>query len=195
MFSLFLFYSYPEPKQYHKIVTSILKIFPSLIHENSDYGDAHGLWHSRVRSFFKNHRHRDKADLSEVVEKRKIYGKRKGMLVRNDSTSKKVCYGVQNFLPDLPEGEDLYTWEKYQQEMKNQLSLYKEKRNKELPCTLMDKTFPHRRHLIVKEIIRLQDLMEMYPMLCTEDQVVNSVKLVLCYCLFRFYCILFCTRI
>ena len=87
--------------------------------------------------------------------------------MRNDPTSKKNCYGVQNFLPDLPEGEDPYTWEKYQQEMKNQLSLCKEKRNKELLCTLMDKTFPRRRHLIVKEIIRLQDLMEMYPMLCT----------------------------
>ena len=96
-----------------------------------------------------------------------------------------------NFFPDLPEGEDPYTWEKYQQEMKNQLSLCKEKRNKDLLCTLMDKTFPHRRHLIVKEIIRLQDLMEMYLMLCTEDQVVSSVKLVLCHCLFWFYCILF----
>ena len=99
---------------------------------------------------------------------------------------KKSCYGVQNFLPDLPEGEDPNTWEKYQQEMKNQLSLCKEKRNKELLCTLMDKTFPHWRHLIVKEIIHLQDLMEMYSMLSTEDQVVNSVKLVFCYCLFRF---------
>ena len=81
--------------------------------------------------------------MPEVIDKRKIYGKRKRTLVRNDSTSKKNCYGVQNFLPDLPEGEDPYTWEKYQQEMKNQLSLYKEKRNKELLCTLMDKTFPH----------------------------------------------------
>ena len=75
--------------------------------------------------------------------------------------------------------------------MKNQLSLCKEKRNKELLCTLMDKTFPHRRYLIVKEIIRLQDLVEMYPMLCTEAQVVSSVKLVLYHCLFWCYCILF----
>ena len=111
--------------------------------------------------------------------------------MRNDSTSKKSCYCVQNFLPDLPEGEDPYAWEKYQEEIKNQLNLCKEKRNKELLCTLMDKTFPHRRHLIVKEIIRLQDLMEMYLMLCTEDQVSSSVKLVLCHCLFWFYCILF----
>ena len=33
--------------------------------------------------------------------------------------------------------------------MKNQLSLCKQKRNKEFLCTKMDKTFPHRRHLIV----------------------------------------------
>ena len=114
----------------------------------------------------------------------------------NDSTSKKICYGVQNFLRDLPEGEDPYTWEKYQQETKNQLSLCKEKRNKQLLGTLMDKTFPHRRHLIVKEIIRLQDLMEMYPMLCTEDQVVSSVKLVCVIVLVLLYFILlFCARI
>ena len=102
-----------------------------------------------------------------------------------------------NFFPDLPEGEDPYTWEKYQQEMKNQLSLCKEKRNKDLLCTLMDKTFPHRRHLIVKEIIRLQDLMEMYPMLCTEDQVVSSVKLVLCHCFgfIVFYFITLCSNL
>ena len=98
-----------------------------------------------------------------------------------------------NFFPDLPEGEDPYTWEKYQQEMKNQLSLCKEK---ELLSTLMDKIFPHRRHLIVKEIIRLQDLMEMYPMLCTEDQVVSSVKLVCVIVLVLLYFILlFCARI
>ena len=113
--------------------------------------------------------------------------------MRNDPTSKKNCYSVQNFLPDLPEGEDPYTWEKYQQEMKNQLSLCKEK---ELLSTLMDKIFPHRRHLIVKEIIRLQDLMEMYPMLCTEDQVVSSVKLVCVIVLVLLYFILlFCARI
>ena len=81
--------------------------------------------------------------------------------------------------------------------MKNQLSLCKEKRNKDLLCTLMDKTFPHRRHLIVKEIIRLQDLMEMYPMLCTEDQVVSSVKFVLCHCFgfIVFYFIILCSNL
>ena len=81
--------------------------------------------------------------------------------------------------------------------MKNQLSLCKEKRNKELLCTLMDKSFPHRRHLIVKEIIRLQDLMEMYPMLCTEDQVVSSVKFVLCHCFgfIVFYFIILCSNL
>ena len=40
------------------------------------------------------------------------------------------------------------------------------------------------------EIIRLQDLMEMYPMLCIKDQVVSSVKLVcviVCYGFIVFY--------
>ena len=49
--------------------------------------------------------------------------------MRNDSTKTKIY--AQNFLPDPPEAEDSYTWEKYQQELRNQLSLCNEKRNKE----------------------------------------------------------------
>ena len=156
------------------MVNSILKRLPSLINESSDFNDAYSLWHSRIKSYFKNHRFRTSTDIPEIIQKKKIYGKRKDdAVVQNDSTSKKICFGVQNFLPDLPEGEDAHTWEKYQKELQNQMALTKEKRNKEFVRQLMEKTFPHRRHIIVKEFIHLKDLLEMYPALCTEDQVDN----------------------
>ena len=40
----------------------------------------------------------------------------------------------------------------------------------------MDKIFPQDWHFIVKEIIQPEDLMEIYPMLSTEDQVANIEK-------------------
>ena len=156
------------------MVNSILKRFPSLINESSDFNDAYSLRHSRIKSHFKNHRFITSTDIPEIIQKKKIYGKQKDdAVVQNDSTSKKLCFGVQNFLPDLPEGEDAHTWEKYQKELQNQMALTKEKRNKESVRQLMEKTFPHRRHIIVKEFIRLKDILEIYPALCTEDQVDN----------------------
>ena len=156
------------------MVNSILKRFPSLINESSDFNHAYSLWHSRIMSYFKNHRFRTSTDIPEIIQKKKIYGKRKDdAVVQNGSTFRKICFGVQNFLPDLPEGEDAHTWEKYQKELQNQMTLTKEKRIKESVRQLMEKTFPNRRHIIVKEFIRLKDLLEMYPALCTEDQVDN----------------------
>ena len=67
-------------------------------------------------------------------------------VVQNDSTSTKICFGVQNFLPDLPEGEDVHTWEKYQKELQNQMALTKEKRNKQFVRQLMEKTSPSDTH-------------------------------------------------
>ena len=122
------------------MVNSILKRFPSLINESSDFNDAYSLWHSRIKSYFKNHRFRTSTDIPEIIQKKKIYGKRKDdAVVQNDSTYKKICFGVQNFLPDLPEGEDAHTWEKYQKELQNQMALTKEKRNKEFVRQLMEK--------------------------------------------------------
>ena len=113
------------------MVNSILKRFPSLINESSDFNDAYSLWHSRIKSYFKNHRFRTSTVIPEIIQKKKIYGKRKdGAVVQNDSTSKKICFGVQNFLPDLPEGEDPHTWEKYQKELQNQMALTKEKKQR-----------------------------------------------------------------
>ena len=155
-FSWFIF-SYPEPKHYDEISTAILKRFPSLVSESCSYSDAHGLWYSRVKSYFKNHRFRHKHYIPEIIETKKIYGKRKlDQDVENEIFVKKACFGVKNLLPVLPEGEDAFTWDRYQSELKEQSSLAKDRRNSELTKRLMDKTFLYRRHVIIKEVIRLR---------------------------------------
>ena len=157
--------SYPEPK-HDEISTAIVKRFPSLVSESCIYSDAHGLWHSRVKSYFKNHRFRHKHDIPEIIEKKKIYGKRKlGQDVDNEISVKKACFVVKNFLPVLPEGEDGFTWDRYQSELKEQSGLPKDRRNSEFIIRLMDKTFPYRQHVIIKEVIRLKDLFDKLPLI------------------------------
>ena len=134
--------------------------------------DTHGLWYSCVKSYFKNHRFRHKHDIPEIIEKKKIYGKRKlDQDVENEISVKKACFGVKNFLPILPEGENGFTWERYQSELKEQSGLPKDRRNSELIIRLMDKTFPYRRHVIIKEVIRLKDLFDKFPLIRRREQV------------------------
>ena len=134
--------------------------------------DTHGLWYSCVKSYFKNHRFRHKHDIPEIIEKKKIYGKRKlDQDVENEISVKKACFGVKSFLPVLPEVEDAFTWDRYQSELKEQSGLMKDRRNSELIKRLMDKTYPYRRHVIIKEVIRLKDLLNKFPLIRTREQV------------------------
>ena len=78
---------------------------------------------------------------------------------------------MKSFLPVLPEVEDAFTWDRYQSELKEQSGLMKDRRNSELIKRLMDKTYPYRRHVIIKEVIRLKDLLNKFPLIRTREQV------------------------
>ena len=56
---------------------------------------------------------------------------------------RRALFGVRNVLPVLLEGEDAFTWDRYQSELKEQSGLPKDQRNSELIKRLMDKTFPY----------------------------------------------------
>ena len=88
---------------------------------------------------------------------------------------------MENFLPDLPEGEDDTTYSRCQQDLKEQHNLRKESLNKSVILVLMNKTFPHRRHLLIKEFVQLKALIADYPLLCCEEQV-QSLCLFVCIC-------------
>ena len=51
---------------------------------------------------------------------------------------------MENFLPNLPEGEDDTTYSRYQQDLKEQHNLHKESRDKSVISILMNKTFAQR---------------------------------------------------
>ena len=74
------------------------------------------------------------------------------------------CWGISNFLPEIPEGN-------HQRILKEQHNYPAHKQNGELINRLMKKTFPHRRQVLVKDMIRLSELFQMYRILCGEEQV------------------------
>ena len=94
---------------------------------------------------------------------------------------KKLCWGMETFLPDLPEGEDDAAYSRYQQDLKEQHNLRKESRDKSVLSILMNKTFAHRRHLLFKEFVQLKTLIAECPLLCCEEQV-QSLCLFVCIC-------------
>ena len=78
---------------------------------------------------------------------------------------------MKNFLWVLPEGKDGFTWYRYERELKEQSGLPKNRRNSELIIRPMDKTFLYRRHVIIKEVIRLKELFDKFPLIRTREQV------------------------
>ena len=99
----------------------------------------------------------------------------------DDNLRKKLCWGMENLLPDLPEGEDDTPYSRYQQDLNEQHNLRKESRDKSVISILMNKTFAHRRHLLVKEFVHLKNLIADYPLLCCQEQV-QSLCLFVCTC-------------
>ena len=111
------------------------------------------MWHDRLKNHFKSQRFRCKENIAEIILTCQLYGKRKSNADKSaEPRRKKLCWGMENFLPDLPEGEGDNTYSRYQQDLKEQHNLHKESRDKSVISILMNKTFAHRRHLLVKEL-------------------------------------------
>ena len=149
-----------------------MKRFPYLARESVTRSDAVDLWHGRIKTQFKNNRFRLRDTIPEILAKRQKFGKkRKSADNIEEQTPKKItrCWGVDNFLPDIPEGEDDFTWQKFQQILKEQHNQPLHKQSTEIIDRTMKKTFPHRRKLLVKDLIRLTELIQIYPILCSED--------------------------
>ena len=128
------------------MATAILKRFPHLVKEPTSYADAVGLWHGRIKAHFKNNRFRNKKDIPEILE-RKHWNKNNKLSDEDEAgpSRKMPCWGVRNFLPEVPEGEDHFAIKIYQRKLKEQHNNSAYKQNGELIDRLMKKTFPHRR--------------------------------------------------
>ena len=78
--------------------------------------------------------------------------------------------GWNNFLPDLPEGDEHFTLQKFLQVLRNQHNQPLNKQNSEVIDRMMRKTFSHRWKLLVKDLVRLIELIQIYPVFCSEKQ-------------------------
>ena len=73
----------------------------------------------------------------------------------NDTAGKQMvlAWGVPNYLPVLPEGEDMDTIALYEDRLSTQSILPPNRRNREEIDHALNKTFPYRRHKIVREFV------------------------------------------
>ena len=156
------------------MVDFILKKWKYLEKEFGTYRDGFKNWKDKIRPHFKNKRGRMGLDISEVKAKRQIYGKRKGSSAGNGLTDfKKVCimWGVNNFLPPIGEGEDEETMAAHEKLLQHQSQLSIEKQDKLVVKRLLDLTYSKRRKLLVTDYTKIYTILELNPILCSEQQV------------------------
>ena len=164
------------------MVKSLFKRFPSLTEDSVNYNDVVDLSHGRLKIYFKSQRFRCKENIPEITLKHQLYGKHKSNADKlSESKRKKLCWGTEYSLLDLPEGEGDTTYLRHQQDLKEQDNLRKEGHDKSVISILMNKTFAHRRQLFVKEIVQFKTLIADYPLLCCDEQV-QSLLLVCITC-------------
>ena len=160
-------FSYPTHQQYNEMVKAIFSRWPYLQRIfNSNY-DAIEIYRFRLRTYFKNARKKLVNVIPEVLTKRAIFGKRKS--AENDlpgpSIKKGVmAWGVKNYLPPFQEGED--------SRLNSQYNLSAEKRDERIIRKLTDLVFPHWRLLLINEMATIQDVVDLYPILKDERQVI-----------------------
>ena len=87
------------------------------------------------------------------------------------SSGRMHCWGIRNFLPEILEGEDDFTIKNYQRTINEQHNYPTHKQNGEFFDRLIKKTFPHMWQVLVKYLIKLSELFQMYPILCNEEQI------------------------
>ena len=97
-----------------------------------------------------------------------------GKVIKNQLVQQKKinhAWGIPNFLPPLPEGEDEHSIAHHCETLKSQSALPQERRNKDTVRVLTVKTFPDRRQMLVNEFKHIREIIEKYPLLCSKDQV------------------------
>lgn len=128
-----------------------------------------GLWKRRLENKFKNCRRRLDKSIDEIAAK-----KRKRPNADNDvpSVAKSFQWGLENFLPG--ETEDQESLEMYQLQLTQQDRLTDAKQDKFKIKKALERTFAHRRKIIVQENAKVERVKELYPGLFNEEEVGNQ---------------------
>ena len=110
-------------------------------------------------------------NIAEITEKQAVYGKRKYQEENRVVKKQHALWDKKNFLPDYPEGEGERSMELHMSSIQKIQRLSKEKQDKLQINRLMEITFFHCRRLLVAEFVKVQTLVEMYPIYCHEEEV------------------------
>ena len=80
-------------------------------------------------------------------------------------------WGVKNFLPPMGKGEDEETMAAHEKRLQHQSQLSIAKQGKLVVKRLLDLTYSKRRKLLVTDYTKISTILELYPILCSEQQV------------------------
>ena len=155
------------------MVRALFFKWPHLKKQLSLEDDALTLWKEKLRTFFENSRKR----APDILE---IMAKKKQKLDTNDEHQEKVkvyrSWSVPNFLPLFPDGEDEETIQDHSERLRQKSRISKEKRDTATINSLIDITFPHQHLLLITDIEKLSKVINLYLILCDEEQVCCKCK-------------------
>lgn len=139
------------------------------------------MWKGRLRDKFINGRRRiDKEDPDVKLRKLKRpadSASESGPPTKSSKTGTCMAYGVPNYLPNNPKGEDEISIERHIEWMKKEKKTRPRKPDHKQIQLLMNRTFAYRRNRIVNEAARVTNILEEFPWLADEDEV-TMVKII-----------------
>ena len=132
------------------------------------------VWHGRVKHKVKNCRRRYGRNIPAVMVQ--ITKKRQAEAASSPTQPKriKLVHGVANYLPPQIVGEDRDTIDIHISFLKKQARLDFCLQDQEKITSKMEKTFPHRRELVVMKGLPVVDMRDMFPIIFSKNQVIFS---------------------
>ena len=157
------------------------RVAESALSAHMNHHDALVFWVRRLRTHFKNSRSKNCENLPVILSKRATFSKRKmGDENVADENNKKArrAWGIQNYLPEREEGEDEISQAELVEIVQKQARLVV--RNKDLSSHAMKKTFPDRRKMITVEMAQVASVVDRYPLLTIDQEVIQFKFVVIC---------------
>lgn len=162
--AIYSFKAYPSDQEFNDVATALIQKHPCLTEPGSVNG-CNG-WKNSLK--FKMGNYRTKLRRAGCTDVASNQGKRKGQAPQR-SIKRPKRFEV-NFLPNFPDGEDETSMESKRKELVEEMK--KRRPTAALVTKIMDTTFALRRQELVNLEPPVKDIMERWPALFTEGQVI-----------------------
>ncbi|XP_041452630.1 uncharacterized protein LOC121426075 isoform X2 [Lytechinus variegatus] len=168
---------YPKPAEYTLLIDQLFKRYPRLDCNLKDVncGSRKVMYRKKLTYYFQNKRDVLRKDELTTVNFawRKKRQSTKPVCKATASSAAPAVWGVQNYLPSMPDTED-------DDSIKKHIKIMQDEFKKKYPdikrvATGMDMTLSARRNTIVKENATIQDIKDTYPWLFQESQLMAEM--------------------